>query len=115
MNIKQARSDNAATALDNLIQTVAQRFATCQNAGHDFVLVVYMSSLIISRNAFGIPYSVMFDTDGDQAKGPEKSKRVNDALGTALRISVQELDPRLETEMNLGQQKLHPPDVISMF
>jgi CRISPR-associated exonuclease Cas4 len=67
-------------------------------------------------NAFGVPYSVMFDTDSDKAEGSQKSKLVMDALDKNLCISIQQMEPRLEAEMGLSDtEKLRPADVIRKF
>ncbi len=49
MEIKEPRSDNAAAALFDIAEEMRQRFEICQRGNHDFVSVIYMSSLIISR------------------------------------------------------------------
>lgn len=68
-------------------------------------------------NAFKIPYSVMFDTDSDNAGAEENSKRVTDSIDPTLRIHVEKLEPRLEGEIGMSpeQKSLRPSSIIGIF
>jgi len=65
--IKESNSNAAARAYGNLIRDIAQRFDICAHQGHDFALVIYMSSLMISRYT-GYSGSIFIDEIANLAR-----------------------------------------------